>query len=86
VPHGQEHAGRHLALKREVYRYNGSEWRLCASIGWTYNGSSTSYLRHATQWSQMPCGSGWYTSLGMGMAYLNGQWHGGSRYSGNHAF
>jgi hypothetical protein len=76
----------HLALRRHLYRWNGSSWALCANSGWVYNTSPTSYKSIWRQWAQMPCGGGWYDHLGESWAYYNGQWLGGARWAGNHYF
>jgi hypothetical protein len=77
----------YLALKRQIWRWNGSAWKLCAGSGWIYNSSKTSYMQSFRQWkSGMPCGAGWYNNLGYGYAYVNGIWYGGNRWSGNHYF
>lgn len=76
----------HLRLRRQLYRWNGSGWALCANSGWQANESPTSYKSIWRQWSQMPCGSGWYDHFGEAYAYYNGQWLGGGRWAGNHYF
>ena len=75
-----------LALRRQLYFWNGSSWVVCANSGWVYNESPTSYKSISRQWSQMPCGTGWYNHLAEAYAYYNGQWLGGSRFAGNHYF
>jgi hypothetical protein len=75
----------YLALKRQIWRYASSGWKLCAGSGWIYNKSKTSYMQTSHQWiGGMPCGRGTYNNLGFGYAYQNGIWYGGSRWSGNH--
>jgi hypothetical protein len=76
----------HLALRRYLYRWNGSNWYVCADSGWHQNESPTSYKAISRQWSQMPCGAGWYNSWGIAMAFYNGQWLGDGRWAGNHYF
>jgi hypothetical protein len=76
----------HLSLRRQLYRWNGSGWILCANSGWQANESPTSYRSISRQWSQMPCGGGWYDHLGEAYAFHNGQWLGGGRWAGNHYF
>jgi hypothetical protein len=75
-----------LALRRQLYFWTGSAWVVCANSGWQYNESPTSYKSIYRQWSQMPCGGGWYNHLGEAYAYYNGQWLGGGRFAGNHYF
>jgi hypothetical protein len=75
-----------LALRRQLYFWNGSAWSVCANSGWQYNESPTSYKSIFRQWSQMPCGQGWYNHLAESYAYYNGQWLGGYRFAGNHYF
>jgi hypothetical protein len=76
----------HLSLRRQLYRWNGSAWTLCANSGWQANSSPTSYHAISRQWTRMPCGTGWYDHLGEAWAYYNGQWLGGGRWAGNHSF
>jgi hypothetical protein len=77
----------YLAVKRQIWRWTGSTWKLCAGSGWIYNASSTSYMQSYHQWiGGMPCGAGTYNNLGYGQAFYNGIWRGGSRWSGNHKF
>lgn len=78
----------HQALRRELWRWNPNlgEWRLCATNGWTYNGSASSYRADSKAWAPMPCGGGWYNHLGYGYVWHNGQWLGGARWAGNHYF
>jgi hypothetical protein len=76
------------ALRRELWRWNPSvgEWRLCATNGWTYNSTASSYRADSKSWTPMPCGAGWYNHLGAGYAFYDGQWLGGARWAGNHYF
>ena len=76
----------HLALRRQLYFWNGSSWILCANSGWLSNESPTSYKSIFRQWGQMPCGSTWYNNYGEALAFHNGQWLGGGRWAGNHYF
>lgn len=47
----------YLAVKRQIWRWTGSAWKLCAGSGWIYNKSSTSYMQNSHQWTGgMPCG------------------------------
>jgi hypothetical protein len=74
-------------VKRQLFRWTGSAWKLCAGSGWIYNTSSTSYMHNFRQWpGGMPCGAGTYKSIGFGQTYYNGIWYGGSRSSGSHYF
>ena len=75
-----------MYIRRQMFHWNGSEWRLCADSGDTYNASPTSYRSISRQWAKMPCGAGWYGSMANSWAYYNGQWFGGARWSGNHYF
>lgn len=76
----------HLALRRYLYRWSGSSWYVCADSGWHMNESPTSYKSIWRQWSQMPCGSGWYNNYGVAYAFYEGQWLGDGRWAGNHYF
>jgi hypothetical protein len=77
----------YLALKRQIWRWTGSAWKLCAGSGWIYNSTSKSYMHSVRQWpGGMPCGRGWYNNRAYGQAFYQGIWRGGSRWSGNHYF
>lgn len=82
----KNYAAGYQALRRELWRWNGYEWRLCATNGWTYNGSASSYRSDSKAWAPMPCGGGWYNHLAYGFVFHNGQWLGGGRWAGNHVF
>jgi hypothetical protein len=73
-------------LRRQVFHWNGSEWRLCADSGDTFNSSPSSYRAISRDWTRMPCGGGWYGTIALGYAWHNGQWLGGDRWSGYHYF
>ena len=73
-------------VRRELWRWNGVEWRLCATNGWLYNESATSYMYRSQQWNPMPCGSNsYYGHYGLSYGRASGQWHGpGYVWSGYH--
>lgn len=72
-------------VKRELYRWNGYEWRLCANSGWLGATDDTSYIYRARTWTPMPCGNNSYYGIsGASYAWMNGQWHGGYLWSGYH--
>ena len=73
-------------VRRELYRWNGVEWRLCATNGWLYNSSPTSYMHRSQAWAPMPCGNNsYYGHYGLSFGWANGQWHGpGYVWPGHH--
>lgn len=76
----------HQYLRRQMYRWNGYEWRMCADSGDTYNTSASSYRAISRAWDRMPCGVGYYGTMANSFAWYNGQWLGGGRWSGYHYF
>lgn len=73
-------------VRRELYRWNGVEWRLCATNGWLYNSEPTSYMYRSQTWAPMPCGNNsYYGHYGLSYGWASGQWHGpGYVWSGYH--
>lgn len=72
-----------LALRLELWKWNGSEWNLCATSDWDYNETRTNdYNILAVIEDGPPCGRGWYGLNTYGYEY-NGEWHGGIIYSGD---
>jgi hypothetical protein len=73
-------------VSRQLWRWNGVEWRACATVGWLSSGSSTSYIQRVAQWNPMPCGNNsYYGNYGLGYGYSQGVWHSpGWVWSGYH--
>ena len=75
-------------VRRELWRWDGYQWALCATNGWLYNEVATSYMYRSQQWSPVPCGRGtyhYYGNYGLSYGWSNGQWHGpGWVWSGSH--
>lgn len=66
----------HLAVRIEVWRWDGAQWNLCAQSDWAYN------IFPAEGWSQeynggdAPCGPGWYGDYGYAALQSQGVWYG----------
>jgi hypothetical protein len=74
----------YLAVKWELYKWNGSAWQLCNYIGWEYNGSTTSHLSREKELAGYNiCGYAYYGVFGGGYTY-NGGWKGGWQWASYH--
>jgi hypothetical protein len=68
------------------YKGSGNGWSLCELTGhWVYNAKPSYGLTVAGEMKgDLACGSGYYGTLAYGQAYYNGNWQGGTKFSGGH--
>ena len=77
----------HLALRRYLYRWSGSDWYVCADSGWQQNESPTSCKSIYRQWTpDARAEQVRYNHWGVALAFYNGQWLGDGRRAGDHYF
>ena len=72
-----------LALRRQLYFWNGSAWSVCANSGWQYNESPTSYKSISRQWTRCPV-TGLVQHLAESSPTTTASGLGGYRFAGDH--
>lgn len=81
-----------LVAKADLYKWNSlwHQWQLCRTSGWVVNTATATRLDATIPGgaSTMPCGDGWYGTMGSGLAYSDSShsWNGGTVYSGAYYF
>lgn len=74
-----------IALRRQLYRWEGSSWVVCNDSGWVYNTTRTAQVYHQRTFQSAICGARYYGTLGSGYVYQNiGGWSGGGAWSDYH--
>lgn len=72
------------ALRYDLWKWNGSQWTVCAGSNYVYNTSVASkWVIYYDFGSAAYCGPGTYGTYGYTFHY-NGAWYGGGIWSGNH--
>ena len=81
-----------LAARFDVFKWTGSQWALCRSLGWKFGGggdtnSGDITLEQAAAqmefYSSPPCGAGYYGTQGSHFVWDGSAWQGGSLWSGS---
>jgi len=74
----------YLRMKYDLLKWNGSAWGYCRGINYYYNQTTVNIFDVYTNWgTQPPCGSGYYGTMSYGAVLVNGNWRGGSMWSGS---
>jgi hypothetical protein len=74
----------YLATRFYVYKWNGSDWYVCAYTNFYYNPRPLHRYYIYSGWSKPPCGRGYYGNLTGSFLKNSGTWKGGQIWSGNH--
>lgn len=75
----------YIALRRQLYRWEGSSWQVCNDSGWVYNTFRTAQVYHQRTFASAICGPRYYGTMGSGFVFQNvGGWSGGGTWSGYH--
>lgn len=65
-----------LAVRIEVWRWDGANWSLCAQPDWSYNDVPAEGWSEEFSGGNAPCGPGWYGDYSFAALNDQGAWYG----------
>jgi len=75
----------YLRVRYNLLKWTGTQYGICKSVDWVYNGSTANIMDVYTYWGTTPpCGTGIYGTATTGQVKYNGSWYGGRMWSGVH--